>query len=389
MPHPTGPARAGRAAARGEAERPRDVPGALTGRDAGAADAAAARDTSRPEASGPFSGKPVPALPAGTSGKGRRPGGRTGSHARLRLVVVLALLVLLTRLAVSGFYYVKRWEPQAPSFPKAGTAEASPVAAVPAGGAALAGAASLPATGSMVAGASMLFTEAADPTLALAAQLIPLPPGEESLRQPQPPLPSPSPQAAPAQGPPAQIPPPQAAPAQGPPVALAPPPAATSPGGATAEELARREFDVQRREQLLNTREEAIRQLETDVNQRMRDAEATEGRVTELVAKNDAILAEQKAAREEQVKRDEALKSERVEHLVTAFKGMKPEQAGNLINSMDDSVAVAILSAMPGSNAGKILAMVAPEKAARLVKAISEQRVDPRVLLESSQVPVQ
>ncbi|MDR1677836.1 MAG: hypothetical protein LBS44_05525, partial [Deltaproteobacteria bacterium] len=72
------------------------------------------------------------------------------------------------------------------------------------------------------------------------------------------------------------------------------------------------------------------------------------------------------------------------QHLVTAFKGMKPEQAGVLISSMDDTVAVSILSAMPGSNAGKILAMVNPEKAARLVKSISEQRIDPKALLEAS-----
>jgi flagellar motility protein MotE (MotC chaperone) len=160
-----------------------------------------------------------------------------------------------------------------------------------------------------------------------------------------------------------------------------------SPGGATVEELARREFEIQRREQQLDTREDAIRQLEADVNRRVREAEAAEGQVQELLARNDAILAEQRSVREDQQKRDDALKSERVEHLVAAFKGMKPEQAGNLINSMDDAVAVAILSAMPGSNAGKILAMVSPDKAARLVKAISEQRVDPRVLLEQTQMP--
>jgi flagellar motility protein MotE (MotC chaperone) len=121
------------------------------------------------------------------------------------------------------------------------------------------------------------------------------------------------------------------------------------------------------------------------VNLRLQQAEKAEANINEIVEKNNAILAEQKNLREEQQKNDAALKSARVEHLVAAFKGMKPEQAGTLINSMDDQVAVAILSAMPGSNAGKILAMVNPDKAARLIKAISEQRVDPKVLLENSQ----
>jgi flagellar motility protein MotE (MotC chaperone) len=309
------------------------------------------------------------------------------------MVVVLALVVLVAKLGVSGFYYLKRWQPQAPSFPKAADASASPVA----GGAAFAqaGGAGAAAAGSMVTGAAAMFGEAADPALAPAVRAapIPLPPGDSSLLQPQ------RPSAQPAAAPPAAAPPapqaqqaPQALPSpQAQPLAQAPPPtpapAAVSPGGATSEELARREFEVKRREQQLNTREDAIRQLEADVNQRMRDAEDREASVQEILARNDAILEEQKSMRDEQQKRDDALKSERVEHLVAAFKGMKPEQAGNLINSMDDAVAVAILSAMPGSNAGKILAMVNPDKAARLVKAISEQRVDPRVLLESTQVP--
>jgi flagellar motility protein MotE (MotC chaperone) len=291
---------------------------------------------------------------------------------------MLAIVALVAKLAVSGFYYFTSWQPQAASFPKAGEAVASPVEA---GSAALAqaGGAGAAGAGSMLMGAAALFGEAADPALALAAQAsIPLPPGDESLRQPQRPAPA-LPPAAQRQG--TQ----QPAAVQQPTVPAPPPP--TAPSGATTEELARREFDLSRRELQLNTREAALREMETAVNARLRDAEAREAGVREVLARNDAILAEQKSLREEQQTRDDALKSERVEHLVAAFKGMKPEQAGNLINSMDDAVAVAILSAMPGSNAGKILAMVSPDKAARLGKAISEQRVDPRVLLESSQVP--
>ncbi|MDR1041236.1 MAG: hypothetical protein LBR80_13935 [Deltaproteobacteria bacterium] len=305
------------------------------------------------------------------------------AFSRARLVVALALVLLVTKLAVSGFNYVKGWQPQAPSFPKAGDAAASTLPA--AGSAAMAQAGGLSsAAGSMLSGAAMLFGEAADPALAVAAQAIPLPPGDDSLLKPQRPA-APPPALAPvqAQGP---VPVQAQAPGQAP-AATAPPPVPASPGGATSNELARREFEINRREQQLNVREEALRQMETDVNVRIREAEDRESSIKEMLARNDAILAEQKAVREDQQKADDALKSERVEHLVAAFKGMKPEQAGNLFNSMDDSVAVAILTAMPGSNAGKILAMVSPDKAARLVKAISEQRVDPRVLLESSQLP--
>jgi flagellar motility protein MotE (MotC chaperone) len=158
--------------------------------------------------------------------------------------------------------------------------------------------------------------------------------------------------------------------------------------GTRAEELSRREFELNRREAQLNAREEALKSLEADVNAKLAASERSKGELTTLIARNQAILDEQKAVREQQRKEDEELKDARIQHLVAAFKGMKPEQAGTLISSMDDMVAVSILSAMPGSNAGKILAMVTPDKAARLVKSISEQRIDPKAILEAApQVP--
>jgi flagellar motility protein MotE (MotC chaperone) len=153
------------------------------------------------------------------------------------------------------------------------------------------------------------------------------------------------------------------------------------------EELSRREFELNRREKDLDTREQALRALEADVTTRIKSSEGERAQLGELIARNQAILDEQKALREQKRQEDDALKDARVEHLVAAFKGMKPEQAGALMNSMDDAVAVAILSAMPGSNAGKILANVVPDKAARLVKSISEQRIDPKVLLEAGSPP--
>jgi flagellar motility protein MotE (MotC chaperone) len=135
---------------------------------------------------------------------------------------------------------------------------------------------------------------------------------------------------------------------------------------------------------MLNTREEALKALEADVNTKLTASERSKSELNDLIARNQAILNEQKALREQQQKEDEELKDARIQHLVAAFKGMKPEQAGVLVSSMDDTVAVSILSAMPGSNAGKILAQVTPDKAARLIKSISEQRIDPKALLEAA-----
>jgi flagellar motility protein MotE (MotC chaperone) len=291
---------------------------------------------------------------------------------------LVVLFGLVARLVVSGLYLKSSDNPMAvmPSTPsaQAALAEAS-AAAIPATSVAVAPALAI---GSMASGAALL-TSASGPLLAIASAeaSIPLPPGDEDLRQPQRP---PSTQNARPDGTspgttpaPAQV--------QGTPQL---PPNVASQNNAKSEELSRREFELNRREAQLNTREEALKTLETDVNSKLLASERSKGELTELVARNQAILDEQKALRAQQQQEDEQLKDARIEHLVTAFKGMKPEQAGVLISSMDDSVAVSILSAMPGSNAGKILAMVTPDKAARLVKSISEQRIDPKALLEAA-----
>ena len=143
----------------------------------------------------------------------------------------------------------------------------------------------------------------------------------------------------------------------------APPPAA-SPESSTKQFIVDdREKTLDQREERLKEREKALAALESDLNARMAEIEETRKKLAELVKKQEALVEEQRV-----------LKDARIEHLVTAYKGMRPERAGSLVNSLDDDVAVLILSAMPGRNAGQILAYVDPTKAARLTKAISERK---------------
>jgi flagellar motility protein MotE (MotC chaperone) len=213
---------------------------------------------------------------------------------------------------------------------------------------------------------------------AAATSAIPLAPEDEDLRLPQRPS-STAPSNRPANSGAAPV----TSAGQGTGAPL-PPSAEASSAASRQEALSRKEFELNRREQDLDTREQALKTLEADVTVKIQAGERTREELNALIARNQAILEEQKALREQQKLEDDELKAARVEHLVAAFKGMKPEQAGSLMSSMDDAVAVSILSAMPGSNAGKILAFVDPEKAARLVKSISERRLDPKSLLEAN-----
>ncbi|MDY6853073.1 MAG: hypothetical protein SV487_13490 [Thermodesulfobacteriota bacterium] len=124
-----------------------------------------------------------------------------------------------------------------------------------------------------------------------------------------------------------------------------------------------REKELKKKEKRLDERAKALDALEQDLNKRLIELEATRKKLAALVKKNENLIQEQKI-----------IKNARIEHLVSAYKSMKPDKAGTLIDSLDDNVAVRILSAMPGRNAGQILAAVNPRKAARLTKAISSMR---------------
>lgn len=198
-------------------------------------------------------------------------------------------------------------------------------------------------------------------------ETIPLPPGGDDLMTPAVQLPSPSlPRLA---GEAAPLPPDNS---------MAFPNTLES---AAMQNVREREQALARREALLATKEEALSNLETELAQRLSALEASRSEIETMTRRNEATLIEMKALREQQKKEDDVQADARIQHLVIAYKGMKADQAGMLINSMDDDVAVAILSAMPGRNAGLILANVSPEKAARLTKAISERRIDPNLLL--------
>jgi flagellar motility protein MotE (MotC chaperone) len=224
---------------------------------------------------------------------------------------------------------------------------------------------------------------------AAASSTIPLAPDDEDLRLPQRPVLPPS--EVPSQSRPSaptavtqntapSRPSTASSAAQTPPL---PPTPAAREAANREEELSRREFEINRRERDLKTREEALRSLETDVESKIRAGELTKNELNSLIARNQAILDEQKTLKEQQQKEEDVRKAASVEHLVAAFKTMKPEEAGLLISSMDDSVAVSILSAMPGPNAGRILANVTPDKAARLVKSLSQNKLDPMAILDA------
>lgn len=83
-----------------------------------------------------------------------------------------------------------------------------------------------------------------------------------------------------------------------------------------------------------------------------------EGRLKELQALQNRLL--------ETLEEEKRIKGEHNRHLVATLKAMSPDRAGKLLEKMEEEEAVRLLRRLPGKEAGAILSLLAPDKAARL-----------------------
>lgn len=75
---------------------------------------------------------------------------------------------------------------------------------------------------------------------------------------------------------------------------------------------------------------------------------------------------------EEQMKQRESAEKKRVSKLARLYNGMKPKDAAEAMDALDDDLAVTILQRMEEGTASKVLSEFEPAKAARLTQIIYE-----------------
>ena len=75
---------------------------------------------------------------------------------------------------------------------------------------------------------------------------------------------------------------------------------------------------------------------------------------------------------EEQMKERESAEKKRVSKLARLYNGMKPKDAAEAMDALDDDLAVTILQRMEEGTAAKVLSEFEPAKAARLTQIIYE-----------------
>ena len=112
--------------------------------------------------------------------------------------------------------------------------------------------------------------------------------------------------------------------------------------------LAKERQSLQSREQAVAAKEEQLRVLKGEVEARLRELNAIQQRAMQFLEDEKRMQGEQNR------------------HLVATLEAMPPDRAGKLLEKMDDAVAVQLLRRIKGKEAGAILSLLSPEKAARL-----------------------
>ncbi|MEW6658352.1 MAG: hypothetical protein AB1424_06805 [Thermodesulfobacteriota bacterium] len=105
---------------------------------------------------------------------------------------------------------------------------------------------------------------------------------------------------------------------------------------------------LQTRENAVATREEQLRLLKREVEERLKELSALQQRALEYLEEEKRMQGEQNR------------------HLVATLEAMPPDRASRLMEKMDDAVAAQLIRRMKGKEAGAILSMLSSDKAARL-----------------------
>ena len=125
---------------------------------------------------------------------------------------------------------------------------------------------------------------------------------------------------------------------------------ATDAAPATDEE---RTQALNAREQALDRKEAELKALEAELDGKLENLRALEVRMQKLIDSAGTI------------------QDEKMAHLVDVYSNMKPKQAAQVLETLEESIAVRILAGMSGRKAGEILSSVRPDRAAFLSEALT------------------
>ncbi|RQD79062.1 hypothetical protein [Desulfonatronospira sp. MSAO_Bac3] len=115
--------------------------------------------------------------------------------------------------------------------------------------------------------------------------------------------------------------------------------------------------EVQRlreREAELDRRERNLRDLEEELDAKLEELRGLQAEVDEMLKEADVV------------------RDEKIAHLVDVYSNMEPPQAAQVLETLNEDIAVKVLAGMRGREAGDILTNVNPQKAARLSEMLTD-----------------
>ena len=130
------------------------------------------------------------------------------------------------------------------------------------------------------------------------------------------------------------------------------------------ETIEKKNRELKRREEELRIKELKIKAIEAKVN---KDLEKIEKGLSE--SKQQLGMQDQKT-------------KENVEALIKVYSSMKPEEAANLIEAIDDDLALKIVSGMKSKIAGKVLSQLDVKVAKRISETLAGKRMKKKKIMD-------
>ena len=124
------------------------------------------------------------------------------------------------------------------------------------------------------------------------------------------------------------------------------------------EALKVKDRELKEQEKRLNKMEQELLPLKKEVDQKLEELNELQIRLT--------------AYAKELATREKILKDTKIAHLVALYSSMDPAKAAGIMDKLSIDIVVRILGNMKGKSAGKILAMLAPEKGATISESLSK-----------------
>ena len=111
-----------------------------------------------------------------------------------------------------------------------------------------------------------------------------------------------------------------------------------------------------------------LEQREKELDKRKMELMAIQDEIDSKIAKLEQVRNEIRS----HVESKRAFEEQKLKHLVKAYSAMKPQAAASVIEKLEPSFAVQILSRMQGDTVGGILSFVDKEKAAKLSEGLAK-----------------